>query len=175
MIFQMKEKFINQFLRWIIIFSIALLFTLLTFPRTYFYGTLHRFVTSYIVWGIISAITSLLIWLSLIHYSETKRQWREQPRRAFPLPIIIGILERSIYTALIGFNISGAAAFIGAWVTIKAVGGWASWSQDRSMYGKILFFSGLIGSGVSVLLGIIGGIIYLRWSSIIQTLNNISG
>jgi hypothetical protein len=76
------------------------------------------------------------------------------------LPVTMGIVERLAFTTLVGFSVSGAASFVGAWVTIKAVGGWATWSKDDpTNYSRALFMAGLLSSGISALIGIVGGII----------------
>lgn len=70
--------------------------------------------------------------------------------------LIMGITERAAYTAFIGFNIPASGAFIGGWITAKAIGGW-SFNPDRSKYRKELFSINLIASGISAILGIIAG------------------
>jgi hypothetical protein len=78
------------------------------------------------------------------------------------LPITTGIVERIIYTILVGWNVSGAASFIGAWVTIKAIGGWARWGGPTStMYTRAAFTVGLLGSALSAIFGLAGGLIIL--------------
>ncbi len=72
----------------------------------------------------------------------------------------MGILERALYTILIGWSVSGAASFIGAWVTIKAVGGWARWGGSKStMYTRAVFTVGLLGSALSAIFGVVAGLI----------------
>jgi hypothetical protein len=123
-----------------------------------------QYVLGYVLIGCVGAIVSLaygkFTWKAREKY---KKDIQVTPERATEWPVWIGIIERLIYTTLVGFDISGAAAFIGAWVTIKAIGGWASWSQDKDLYGKVLFFSALLGSAISVLFGLIGGIVILKW------------
>lgn len=76
------------------------------------------------------------------------------------LPIVTGIVERFIYTTLIAFSVSGAASFIGSWITIKAIGGWAAWAnKDATRYTRSVFVVGLLCSGISALLAIFGGLI----------------
>ena len=60
---------------------------------------------------------------------------------------------------MVGYSVSGAAGFIGAWVTIKAVGGWARWSGDKSDWARALFSAGLLGSITSVLFGVWSGLL----------------
>jgi biotin transporter BioY len=75
------------------------------------------------------------------------------------MPAVVGVVERTLYTLLVGYNVSGAAGFIGAWITIKAVGGWARWSQDRSDWARALFTTGLLGSAISALFGVWSGLL----------------
>jgi len=74
----------------------------------------------------------------------------------------MGIVERIIYTIMVGRSISGAAGFIGAWVTIKAIGGWAKWGGTGSTpYTRAVFTVGLLGSALSVIFGLASGLIIL--------------
>lgn len=79
--------------------------------------------------------------------------------RIWRLPVIMGIIERIVYTILVGFSVSGAAGFIGSWVTIKAIGGWAKWANTNSDYNRAVFSVGLLGSALSVIFGVVGGLI----------------
>lgn len=75
------------------------------------------------------------------------------------IPIVIGIVERTIITTMIAWNISGTAGFIGAWVAIKSAVGWQMWARKSTTYERTVLFAGLIGSAVSVLFALIGGIL----------------
>lgn len=90
------------------------------------------------------------------------REGKKPAKRLVWMPILMGVIERAMYTTLVGNEISGAASFIGAWVTIKAVGGWANWSKDGSLYGRALFSTALMSSAVSALFGIWGGLLLLE-------------
>src|SRR5260370_36065044 len=60
-----------------------------------------------------------------------------RPAKHLPwIPPTIGIIERAAFTTLIGWNVSGAASFIGAWITIKRMGGWGSWHKGTT-YGRV--------------------------------------
>lgn len=84
---------------------------------------------------------------------------QEEPAHRIPwIPITIGILERVLFTTLVGWNVPGAGAFIGSWIMIKALGGWAKWSQGTT-YGRAVFGVGLLGSSLSAILGVAGGLI----------------
>ena len=124
-----------------------------------------KYFIVYIVCGLI-AICVTWKWVQyLIGQTEKVRAPGVDPApRVQKFPVMTGIIERIIYTTVIGFDVSGAGAFIGAWITIKAIGGWASWSKDQTVYGKSLFFSGLLGSAMFAVFGIFGGlIIHNKW------------
>jgi hypothetical protein len=104
-------------------------------------------------------VTGFWVWV-LDRYIDRFRYGAEKASRRWPLPVTMGIIERIIYTILVGFCVTGAAGFIGAWVTIKAVGGWAKWGGEHSTdYTRATFTVGLLGSAISVIFGIVGGLI----------------
>jgi hypothetical protein len=124
----------------------------------------NRVVTKYLVGYGLSLFVGTIVtyyWSKWLHTQIQKYKTDDAivGDRVVWLPATIGILERVVYTVLVAYSVSGAASFIGAWITIKAVGGWAHWSQDRSTYGRCLFSAGLLGSGMSALFGIVGGLI----------------
>jgi len=88
-------------------------------------------------------------------------------RRVLLLPILIGIFERAIVTTLIIYQVSGTGSFIGAWIAIKSAGGWQRWSLG-TRYARSVFFVGLLGSAMSMLIALISGIHCLRVHRIIQ-------
>lgn len=98
--------------------------------------------------------STFLYWLLRNHRPESE----SEPHRIWWIPLAVGILERAIITTLVAFSIQGAAGFIGAWVAVKSAGGWASWSQGTT-YGRAVLFIGLLGSAMSILFGLAGGII----------------
>lgn len=131
---------------------------------SWFCPAFAKYIKAYVIWGAVSAIVTLCWWEYLILKVENvhKRHFAVPPIRVPWFPTRMGILERIIYTTLIGFNVPAAAAFIGGWVTIKAIGGWATWAQKDHPYGKALFFSGLLGSAMSVIFGLIAGLYLFR-------------
>ena len=89
-----------------------------------------------------------------------RQDGEELTYRLLWLPVTTGITERIIYTILVGWNVSGAASFIGPWITIKAVGGWARWGGPNSTpYTRSAFTIGLLGSALSAIFGLVGGIV----------------
>jgi tetrahydromethanopterin S-methyltransferase subunit B len=87
----------------------------------------------------------------------------EEEKKSYPgrvpwMPAWIGLFERALYCLLIGGNVDGGAAFIGVWVGIKLAGGWQVWSKGTT-YGRAIFFSGLLGNAMSVIYGIVAGLV----------------
>lgn len=110
---------------------------------------------SLIIGGVVTYFWSLLLHFMIQKQRKPKDSIGD---RIIWIPIFLGLVERSLYTILIANNISGSAGFIGAWITIKAVGGWATFSKDGSTYGRSLFGVGLLGSAMSALFGVAGGL-----------------
>jgi hypothetical protein len=160
---EFKRKAFAYYIRFLIVGIVGLIIIFLFRDNQY----ISKFVLGYVLIGCLGAAVTLTYgnysWKSREKY---RKEDIEPPERATEWPVWTGILERLIYTTFVGFDISGAAAFIGAWVTIKAIGGWASWSADKELYGKVLFFSALLGSAISVLFGVVGGLIILKWNMI---------
>ncbi len=74
------------------------------------------------------------------------------------IPAWIGFFERLLYSLLIGLDIGGGAAFIGVWIGVKLAGGWQSWSKGTT-YGRATFFVSLLGNAMSVLFGVVAGLV----------------
>src|ERR1700691_4560521 len=118
------------------------------------------------VWSIVVSIadipvTWLWVWLLDRWIAKYRESDEKEVSRAWWMPMTMGFFERIIYTILIGCSVSGAAGFIGAWVTIKAVGGWAKWAKDDSKYTRAVFNVGLLGSALSAIFGIAAGLFLL--------------
>ncbi|OPY13686.1 MAG: hypothetical protein A4E69_01511 [Syntrophus sp. PtaB.Bin138] len=94
------------------------------------------------------------------HREELKLQ-REDIKRRPTHPIIIGILERMIFTLIIASNIPGAAAGIFTWVAVKMLSGWNRYQRTEYGY-KVLSFNALICTLTSLSFAIIGGLIANR-------------
>jgi hypothetical protein len=123
-------------------------------------------MSRYVLAAIVSvvAVPATLLWVILLDHwlARYRRHDEEETSRIWWLVITMGILERTIYTLLVGCNVSGAASFIGAWVTIKAIGGWAKWGGSEStIYTRAAFMMGLLGSALSTVFGLAAGLIIL--------------
>ena len=88
----------------------------------------------------------------------SKDEIEQYPDRLIWMPAWIGVFERAFYALLIGLDVTGASAFIGAWVGIKLAGGWQVWSKG-SIYGRAVLFAGLLGNAMSLSFGLISGIV----------------
>lgn len=66
-------------------------------------------------------------------------------------PILLGILERIIYTTSI---LTRNPQFIAVWLALKAISTWRNWQIDN---GRGMFNVFLIGTGFSLLYGTLGG------------------
>jgi hypothetical protein len=123
-------------------------------------------ITLNILWSIIVGIPFTCLWSTALHKRvkvfDKKRTDKEKNKgKAGRIPWIprwIGIFERGFFCVLIGFNIPGAAGFIGAWVGLKLATGWGAWSKGET-YGRAVFFVGLLGNAMSFLYGLIPGLV----------------
>lgn len=94
-------------------------------------------------------------------FPQQREENKEKSERIPWIPLTIGIFERTAISVLIGCEVSGSAAFVGAWVTIKAIGGWSNISKDNT-YGRAIFFLGLLGSIMSIWFAILAGLVIKR-------------
>jgi len=73
------------------------------------------------------------------------------------LAVVTGVFERLLITTLVGFQVPGAAGFIGGWVVTRGVGLYAS-STRPSGYQRMRMFAAMLNGPVSSLFGVVGGI-----------------
>ena len=123
---------------------------------------MNKYLSGYGI-SIIVGLPVTYLWSSILYRQLRKYRTdtESQADRIWWIPLAIGILERAIITTLVAFAISGAAGFISGWVAVKSAGGWASWSKGTT-YGRATLFVGLLGSAMSILFGLIGGIIIVQ-------------
>jgi uncharacterized membrane protein len=125
-------------------------------------ATIMKYIFGYGVSLLIGLLVGPLV--ARLHL-RIESQWtiREKPAVRVPwIPWWIGVVERLLYTTCVGFAVAGAGGFIGAWVAVKAAGGWARINEGTT-YGRSVYFVGLLGNAASALVGIMGGVIILRW------------
>lgn len=72
-------------------------------------------------------------------------------------PQIIGIVERVIYTSSIILNQYGGIA---VWMAVKVIGEWGDTADEKGKITRIRVNNFLINSGVSLILGVIGGLLF---------------
>jgi hypothetical protein len=94
----------------------------------------------------------------------TPEEQEQYPQRLRWQPAWVGIFERAFYCLLIGLHIEGGGAFIAGWVALKMAGGWQLWSRGTT-YGRAIFFSGLLGNTMSVLFGVVSGLVIRFYGS----------
>lgn len=92
-------------------------------------------------------------------HSKHRRPYNWAPR-------IIGVLERLFYTTAIIFN---QFALIGVWLVFKAIGDWSDFSSTNRKGDKNDIEEGttrirannfLIGTGITLIFGIVGGVLF---------------
>jgi hypothetical protein len=110
--------------------------------------------------SVVAALPVTFLWSWLLHKLVAKHKTAEdtQAERVLWIPLLMGVFERAIITTLVGWQVPGTAGFIGAWVAVKSAGGWSSWSKGTT-YGRAVFFTGLLGSAMSILFAVFGGLI----------------
>jgi len=83
---------------------------------------------------------------------------KRYPLRITWMPAWIGVFERGFYCSLIGLDVPQGATFIGAWIALKFVSGWSAYSKG-STYARAIFFAGLLGNAMSLLFGVVAGLV----------------
>ena len=119
--------------------------------------------TKHFIGFLISVVVAMPVtyfWSMFLHklLEKHKQQEDKEATRIKWIPSTIGVAERILFTVLIGWNVSGTAGFIGSWILVKQLGGWNSWGKGTT-YNRAVFFVGLLGNTMSVLFGVVGGLI----------------
>ena len=120
---------------------------------------MNRYLLGYGI-SLLAGLVVTYAWSAFLHrlLRKYRPESESEAQRIWWIPLLVGVLERAILTTMVAFEISGAAGFFGAWVAVKSAGGWASWSKGTT-YGRAVLFVGLLGSAMSILFGLAGGII----------------
>jgi hypothetical protein len=71
------------------------------------------------------------------------------------------VSERALITTMVAYDVSGIASFIAEWVALKMVSGWQQWGRGIQ-YARAAAFMALLGNAMSVLFGVLGGIVCKR-------------
>lgn len=101
-------------------------------------------------------IGSFVLWLVIEKYAWPQLTKKENTSSKPPgaLSWLLGIIERILYTFAFIIN---AHEWVAVWLTLKVAVGWTRWQKgDRSSYNIFL-----IGSGLSILFGLLGAWIIL--------------
>ena len=77
---------------------------------------------------------------------------------------LIGIIERTFFTVLVAFDVSGTAIAMIGWVTLKLTQNWHLLAKEPSIYGRSLAFITILGNIVSMFFALVGGLI-CRWGN----------
>ena len=112
--------------------------------------------TAHLLYGyglsVLVGIPVTWIWAETIHWLVARRFKDEpnHPTRIWSIPMLLGVTERAMVTTLVIWLPSAAGAFMGAWIAVKAAGGWGRLQGD-SLRNRVLYLTGLLGSGASML------------------------
>lgn len=143
-----------------VVFKLSfLLFILFLSVITYKWPCFFGYFFSIIVGTLVTYLCSLLFhWLIKEHMTDDD----VEPERVEWIPMVIGLVERAVYTSLVAFSVSGSAAFIIGWVAVKSAVGWQIWrkpdqAQD-TLYSRSILFIVLLNNAISILFGLIGGL-----------------
>ena len=93
------------------------------------------------------------LWSIYLHWLLKKRfpnASSESTERVLWIPMLTGIFERAIVLTLLFWLPPATGAFAGAWIAIKAAGGWGSLREPTS-FGRAIYAIGLLGSAFSIL------------------------
>jgi hypothetical protein len=113
---------------------------------------------------ILGSLVTYFVWKKLDSYfKETaeEKKWVLEPDDTEKIklqPVLIGILERCVFSFLVAFEVSGVAAAIVGWMALKMATGWNRISKGETKY-RMLAFNGLICSLISLFFAVIGGLI----------------
>jgi hypothetical protein len=80
-------------------------------------------------------------------------------------PWITGTIERLFFTILVGFNVSGTATAMIGWISVKMGVDWLLVLKDErkaKAWQRQLAFSALLGSIISLIFALIGGLMFSK-------------
>jgi hypothetical protein len=122
---------------------------------------LFIFLPAYAV-AVLGGVAITYSWSAFLHCLLARRFPQEAALRkvesALWLPILMGVLERSMITTFVFYIPAAIGPFSGAWITIKAVGGWGIFKEPTA-FNRALFMTGLLGSVMSIGFAIVVGLV----------------
>lgn len=119
--------------------------------------SLHPFVTALLA-SVVLGIPVTFLWSELLHYCFLPSD--PSPRGRWP-SMIFGVLERALLTTLILWLPIAAGGFVGAWLIVKAILGWADLGGPNAITrheGRIRYSVALFGNMASILWAVGWGI-----------------
>jgi len=114
---------------------------------------------------LLGTICTSVAWKAFHSFFEStakSKKWKvkwKQAERIPRQPYIIGILERVFFTVMVAFNISGVGTAILTWMLIKMLTGWNRIAGHGETWRRMLAFTGLLSSMISLFFAVIGGLI----------------
>ncbi len=112
--------------------------------------------------SVIVAIPFTFGWSWLLHHLIEDKNV-PPPARIKWIPLMIGILERALITTVVGWDLPGSAVFVIGWMVLKTAGSWQD-LQSGTPDSRARFSVGLLGTLLSVLFALIGGVMILNAS-----------
>lgn len=109
------------------------------------------------LWVLTVAVSHLIVF----YFVQTLRCATKLRREGVDLvlPALVGMLETILYLAAF---LGNRPEFIGLWLGLKTAGGWKQWTEDDKGRRRFLIF--LLGSGMSVLIALIGFVLMLKFA-----------
>ncbi len=112
----------------------------------------------------LGSLVSWLVWKKLHGLFERtvkEENWdfnREDAEKIPIYPVLIGLIERTFFAVLVAFHVSGAASALVLWMIVKMTTGWNRVQKGGTAY-RMLAFTGLICSVVSLFFAVVGGLV----------------
>lgn len=115
----------------------------------------------------------ILLWWVRRHLGEENDPLPRSPIIREVPPEWIGLIERTFFTLIIAFNVSGAGVSMIAWIMVKMFSTWNRLLKIEDLWAGPFAFSSLLGNLVSMLFALVGGLICRKgnWEIIIQWLS----
>jgi nitrate/nitrite transporter NarK len=113
---------------------------------------------------ILGSLITWIVWKLLDNYFKNtakNKNWEldsDDIEKITIQPILIGILERLVFSFLVAMEVSGVPTAIVGWMALKMASGWNRIVSGETKY-KMLAFNGLIVSLLSLFFAVLGGLV----------------
>jgi hypothetical protein len=113
---------------------------------------------------LLGSVVSWLVWKALHSFTIStarSKRWPFEEADAEKIPFyafLAGILERLFFTILVAFGGAAIAPALVLWMIAKMTTGWNRITKPGVFY-RMLAFSGLISSLISMIFAVLGGLI----------------